>query len=79
MRVQDMQQFLNSFTAGSDAIKNAAIFVEVDGKLHDVRRMEVHENAIPIIGFKGQTTHRLVLKTAKPSSLVLPDKLQKDY
>ena len=79
MRVQDLQQFLSSFTGGSDAIKNAAIFVEVNGKLHDVRRMEVHENAIPIIGFKGQTAHRLVLKTAKPSNLVLPDKLQKDY
>ena len=79
MRVQDLQQFLSSFTGGSDAVKNAVIFVEVNGKLHEVRRMEVHENAVPIIGFKGQTAHRLVLKTAKPSSLVLPDKLQKDY
>jgi len=79
MRVQDMQQFLNSFTAGSDAIKNAAIFVEVNGKLHDVRRMEVHENTIPIVGQKGHTAHRLVIKTQKASSLILPDKLQKDY
>jgi|TARA_B100000959_G_scaffold107052_1_gene112892 hypothetical protein len=79
MRVQDMQQFLNSFTAGSDAIKNAAIFVEVNGKLHDVRRMEVHENTIPIVGQKGHTAHRLVIKTQKASSIILPDKLQKDY
>ena len=79
MRVQDMQQFLNSFTAGSDAIKNAAIFVEVKGKLHDVRRMEVHENTIPIVGQKGHTAHRLVIKTQKASSIILPDKLQKDY
>ena len=36
MRVQDLQQFLSSFTEGSDAVKNAVIFVEKDGKLHEV-------------------------------------------
>ena len=41
--------------------------------------MEVHENATPIIGQPGHSTHRLVLKTQKPSSLILPDKLQRDY
>ena len=79
MRVQDLQQFLSSFTEGSDAIKNAVLMVEVQGKLFDVRRMEVHENAVPIVGFKGHTSHRLVLKTEKPSPLILPDKLQNDY
>jgi hypothetical protein len=79
MRVQDMQQFLTSFTEGSDAVKNAVIFAEVNGTLYDVRRMEVHENAVPIIGHTGHTAHRLVLKTQKPSSIILPDKLQKDY
>ena len=79
MRVQDLQQFLSSFTKGSDAIKNAVIFAEVNGTLYDVRRMEVHENQAPIVGFKGHTAHRLVLKTQKPSSIILPDKLQKDY
>ena len=74
-----MQQFLTSFTEGSDAVKNAVILCEVDGKLYDVRRMEVHENTVPIVGFKGHTAHRLVLKTQKPSSIILPDKLQKDY
>tara|TARA_R110002110_G_scaffold113496_1_gene281779 strand:- start:242 stop:481 length:240 start_codon:yes stop_codon:yes gene_type:complete len=79
MRVQDLQQFLGSFTEGSDAIKNAILLVEVEGKLHDVRRMEVHENSVPIVGHKGHTAHRLVLKTQKPSRIILPDKLQKDY
>jgi len=79
MRVQDMQQFLTSFTEGSDAVKNAIIFCEVNGTLYDVRRMEVHENSVPIIGHTGHTAHRLVLKTQKPSSIILPDKLQKDY
>ena len=79
MRVQDMQQFLTSFTEGSDAVKNAVIYCEVNGTLYDIRRMEVHENAVPIIGHTGHTAHRLVLKTQKPSSIILPDKLQKDY
>jgi len=79
VRVQDLQQFLGSFTEGSDAIKNAVIFTEVNGTLYDVRRMEVHENSMPIVGQPGHTAHRLVLKTQKPSSIVLPETLQKDY
>ena len=79
MRVKDLQQFLGSFTEGSEAVKNAVIFVEINGKLHAIRRMEVHENVQPIIGFPGHSAHRLVLKTEKPSSLILPDKLQNDY
>tara|TARA_R100000664_G_scaffold22729_1_gene32229 strand:+ start:278 stop:517 length:240 start_codon:yes stop_codon:yes gene_type:complete len=79
MRVKDLQQFLGSFTEGSETVKNAVIFVEIRGKLHQIRRMEVHENVHPIIGHPGHYTHRLVMKTEKPSSLILPDKLQKDY
>ena len=79
MRVQDLQQFLSKFTELSDAIKNAQVFVEVNGKLADVRRLEVHENSIPIVGHKGRVAHRLVIKTQKPSSIILPEKLQKDY
>tara|TARA_R100001594_G_scaffold36162_1_gene65740 strand:- start:626 stop:865 length:240 start_codon:yes stop_codon:yes gene_type:complete len=79
MRVQDMQQFLSSFTEGSDAVKNAVIFAEVNGVLYDIRRMEVHENTMPIVGHKGHTAHRLVLKTKRPSSIILPDKLKNDY
>ena len=79
MRVQDLQEFLAKFTEGSDAIKNAHLFVEVNGKLAEVKRMEVQENSMPIVGHKGHTAHRLVLKTQKPSNILLPDKLQKDY
>ena len=79
MRVQDLQQFLSSFTEGSDAVKNAVIFVELNGKLHAIRRMEVHENVHTIVGFPGHYAHRLVLKTQKASSLILPDKLAEDY
>ena len=50
MKVSFLQEFLAKFTKGSDAIKNAQIFVEVNGKLYDARRMEVHEHTLPIIG-----------------------------
>ena len=79
MRVQDLQEFLAKFTEGSDAIKNAHIFVEIGGKLSEIRRMEVHEYSMPIVGHIGHTSHRLVLKTQKPSDIILPEKLQKDY
>ena len=72
MKVQDLQLFLGNFTKGSDAVKNAVIYVEIKGKLHEIRRMEVHENSIPIIGQPGHSAHRLVLKTEKPSKLILP-------
>ena len=74
MRVKDLQEFLGSFTEGSEAIKNAVLFVEINGKLHDIRRMEVHENVQPILGFPGHYSHRLVLKTQKASSLILGGK-----
>ena len=31
MRVQDLQEFLDKFTEGSDAVKNAHMVVEVSG------------------------------------------------
>ena len=39
MRVKDLQEFLAKFTEGSDAVKNAVIFVERDGKLLEIKRM----------------------------------------
>ena len=32
MKVKDLQEFLGSFTEGSEAIKNAVLFVEINGK-----------------------------------------------
>ena len=62
-----------------NAISNAAIFVENDGKLFEIRRMEVHEHSIPILGQPGHTAHRLVMKTQKKSPLIIPTKLKDDY
>ena len=86
MRVKDLQQFLSKFTEANatgtrqgNAISNAIIFVEVNGELREIRRMEVHEHTAPIIGHPGHTAHRLVMKTQQASKLLLPDKLKDDY
>ena len=86
MRVKDLQEFLSKFTeAKSDgsrqgnAISNAVIMVEQNGFLHEIKRMEVHEHAVPIIGHRGHTAHRLVMKTVKESPLIIPTKLKDDY
>ena len=86
MRVKDLQEFLSKFTEANatgtrqgNAISNAIIFVEVNGELREIRRMEVHEHTAPIIGHVGHTAHRLVMKTQKASKLLLPDKLKDDY
>ena len=56
----------------------AVLFVEVNGYLHEIRRMEVHEHAVPYLGHTG-STHRLVMKTQKKSPLIIPTKLKHDY
>ena len=86
MQVKDLQEFLSKFTEADatgtrqgNAISNAVIFVEKDGFLHEIKRMEVHDHAVPIVGFRNRTAHRLVLKTVKKSPLILPTKLKDDY
>ena len=86
MRVKDLQQFLSKFTEANatgtrqgNAISNAVIMVEMNGFLHEIKRMEVHEHSVPIIGHSGHTAHRLVIKTQKESPLIMPTKLKDDY
>ena len=85
MRVKDLQQYLDNFVAKDktgmrgNAISEAVLFVEKDGYLHEIRRMEVHEHAVTLLGYKGQSAHRLVLKTQKESRLIIPTKLKDDY
>ena len=86
MQVKDLQQFLSKFTEANatgtrqgNAISNAVIFVERDGFLHEIKRMEVHEHSVPILGHRGHSAHRLVMKTIKESKLIIPTKLKDDY
>jgi len=76
MLVKDLQQFLGSFTdkLKGNAISHAKIFVEKDGYLEEIKRMEVHEHQII-----GQPGLRLVLKTQSEKKLIVPEKLNKNY
>ena len=74
--VKDLQQFLGTFTdqLKGNAISTASIYVEKDGFLEDIVRMEVQEHTII-----GQPGLRLVLKTQKEKKLHMDDKLIKPY
>ena len=76
MLVKDLQRFLGTFTdkLKGNAISHARIYVEKDGFLEDIVRMEVQEHTII-----GQPGLRLVLKTHKDQKLKLDDKLIKPY
>ena len=76
MLVKDLQQFLGTFTdkLKGNAISHARIFVEKDGFLEDIVRMEVQEHRLI-----GQSGLRLVLKTQKEQKLHVDDKLIKPY
>ena len=76
MLVKDLQQFLGTFTdkLKGNAISHARIYVEKDGFLEDIVRMEVQENRII-----GQSGLRLVLKTQKEKKVHVDDKLIKPY
>jgi len=76
MLVKDLQQFLGTFTdqLKGNAISHAKIYVEKEGYLEEIIRMEVQEHMII-----GQSCMRLVLKTHSEQKLKLEDKLMKPY
>ena len=84
MRVRDLQEFLSKFTEANkdgsrqgNALSDAVLFVERDGFLEEIKRMEVHENSQTIFGAKGNhQSHRLVLKTKQDRKIIIPDKLR---
>ena len=76
MLVKDLQQFLGTFTdkLKGNAISHARIYVEKDGYLEEIKRMEVQEHTII-----GQPGLRLVMKTLKEKKLHMDDKLITPY
>ena len=76
MLVKDLQQFLGTFTdqLKGNAISHATIYVEKDGFLEEIVRMEVQEHRLI-----GQSGLRLVLKTQKEQKLHVDDKLIKPF
>tara|TARA_Y100001951_G_scaffold80712_1_gene68741 strand:+ start:326 stop:580 length:255 start_codon:yes stop_codon:yes gene_type:complete len=81
--VKDLQQFLSKFTEASkdgtrqgNTISNAKIYIEKNGYLEEIKRMEVHENNGALI---GQPSHRLVMKTQDEKLMRMPDKLKEAF
>ena len=87
MRVRDLQEFLAKFTESKkdgsmqgNALSDAVLYVEVNGYLEEIKRMEVHENSQTIIGATGNhQSHRLVLKTKQDRKIIIPNKMRNDY
>jgi len=78
--VKDLQQFLSKFTEATrdgrrqgNTVSDAKVYVEKNGFLEEIIRMEVHTNDGTLI---GQPSHRLVLKTENVRKMRMPDKLK---
>jgi hypothetical protein len=83
MFVKELQQFLSKFTEASkdgtrqgNTISNAKIYVEKNGFLEEIKRMEVHTNDGTLI---GQPSHRLVMKTQNDRLMPISDKLKAGF
>ena len=69
MFVKHLQEYLDQFTDGKkgNAVSNASIYMEVNGHLEEVRRIEVQESNII-----GQSMIRVVLKPTREKLIIAP-------
>ena len=69
MFVKHLQEYLAQFTDGKKgtAISNARIYIEVNGHLEEIKRIEVQESNII-----GQSMIRVVLKHTKQKIIIAP-------
>tara|TARA_R100000482_G_C4987627_1_gene85988 strand:+ start:222 stop:449 length:228 start_codon:yes stop_codon:yes gene_type:complete len=71
MFVKHLQEYLEQFTSVKGkqitGIGNARIYMEVNGHLEEVRRIEVQESNII-----GQSSIRVVLKPTKEKLIIAP-------
>ena len=69
MFVKHLQEYLDQFTDGKrgTAISNARIYIEVNGHLEEIKRIEVQESSII-----GQSMIRVVLKHTRQKLIIAP-------
>ena len=69
MYVKHLQEYLDQFTDGKrgDAVSNATIYMQINGHLEEVKRIEVQESNII-----GQSAIRVVLKPTKQKLIIAP-------
>ena len=70
MFVKHLQEYLDQFTDGKrgNAVSNARKYMEVNGHLEEVRRIEVQESNII-----GQSAIRVVFKPTKEKLIIAPN------
>ena len=69
MFVKHLQEYLDQFTDGKkgNAISNARIYIDVNGHLEEIKRIEVQESNII-----GQSMIRVVIKHTKQKIIIAP-------
>ena len=69
MFVKHLQEYLDQFTDGKrgNAISNARIYIDVNGHLEEIKRIEVQESNII-----GQNSIRVVLKPTRQKLIIAP-------
>ena len=69
MFVKHLQEYLDQFTDGKkgNAVSNAKIYMEVNGHLEEIKRIEVQESNII-----GQSASRVVIKTTRQKIIIAP-------
>ena len=70
MYVKHLQEYLDQFTDGKrgNAVSNATIYMQINGHLEEVKRIEVQESNII-----GQSAIRVVLKPTKQKLIIAPN------
>ena len=70
MFVKHLQEYLDQFTDGKkgNAISNARIYIDVNGHLEEIKRIEVQESNII-----GQSAVRVVLKPTRSRLIIAPN------
>ena len=70
MFVKHLQEYLDQFTDGKKgtAISNARIYIDVNGHLEEIKRIEVQESNII-----GQSAIRVVFKPTKEKIIIAPN------
>ncbi len=81
MFVKHLQEFLEKFTSANkagtrqgNAVSNAKIYIETNGRLHEIKRIEVQDQ-----GIIGQPSIRVVIKTQEKQEIILPPSLMKEF
>ena len=69
MFVKHLQEYLDQFTDGKkgNGVSNARIYMEVNGHLEEIKRIEVQESNII-----GRSMIRVVLKHTKQKLIIAP-------